>query len=213
MQNRIWTEDQSWRKFSAYERRVREWRKQKEQFKSLPDNKRQLGTPGWKALLPDMEEELAAWIEEQKSQHLCVTRTAIQMEAKELHQWFGATRECLEKFLHWHGFNLRRKRAVSQSLPEHYISPKYWHSSWRPGRRYVSILLSWATWMRPPALWLDMPGHTTVARVGEQTVSIRSSGHNRVQFTVVMADGRKLKPYVLLQGFDKSLSSQEYLER
>ena len=67
---------------SAWMRRVREWRKQKEQLVSTPDKKRRLGTPGRKALLPDMEEELAAWIEDQRSQHLRVTRTAIQMKAR-----------------------------------------------------------------------------------------------------------------------------------
>lgn len=74
------------RKFNVDEKRVREWRKQKEQLEFVPHKKRRLGTPGRRALLPDMEEALAAWIEEQRSNHLRVTRTAIQFKAKELHQ-------------------------------------------------------------------------------------------------------------------------------
>ena len=49
-------------------------------------------------------------------------------------------------------------------------------------------------------LWLDMPGDTTVSRVGEHTVSIRTTGHDKGRFTVIlaaMADGRKLNPFVV----------------
>ena len=195
------------RKFSVDERRVREWRKQKEQLVSMPDKKKRLGTPGRKVLLPDMEEELAAWIEDQRSQHLPVTRTAIQMKAKELHQGseeFGASRGWLEKFLHRYGFTLRRKTTVSQSLPECYISKvvafimktrKMIHSE-----HFSPSLIGN---MDETPLWLDIPGDTTVSRVGERTVSIRSTGYDKARFTVVlaaMADGRKIKPYVVLKG-------------
>ena len=56
--------------------------------------------------------------------------------------------------------------------------------------------------MRPP-LWLDMPGETTVSGTGEKTISIRTRGHDKGRFTVIlaaMADGRKLKPYVVFKG-------------
>ena len=52
-------------------------------------------------------------------------------------------------------------------------------------------------------LWLDMPGETTITRVGEQSVPIRTTGHEKARFTVVlaaMADGRKLKPFVVFKG-------------
>ena len=52
-------------------------------------------------------------------------------------------------------------------------------------------------------LWLDMPGDTTVTRSGERTVSIRTTGHDKGRFTVTlaaMADGRKLKPFVVFKG-------------
>ncbi len=52
-------------------------------------------------------------------------------------------------------------------------------------------------------LWLDMPGDTTVSRVGERSISIRTTGHDKGRFTVVlaaMADWRKLKPFVVFKG-------------
>ena len=51
-------------------------------------------------------------------------------------------------------------------------------------------------------LWLDMPGGTTISRVGERTVSVRNTGHNNGRFTVIlaaMADGRKVKPFVVFK--------------
>ena len=47
-------------------------------------------------------------------------------------------------------------------------------------------------------LWLDMPGDTTITRQGDRTVCIRTTGHDKMGFTVAlsaMADRRKLKPY------------------
>ena len=52
-------------------------------------------------------------------------------------------------------------------------------------------------------LWLDVPGDTTVARVGDRSVSVRTTGHDKGCFTVIlaaMADGRKLKPFVVFEG-------------
>lgn len=48
-----------------------------------------------------------------------------------------------------------------------------------------------------------MSGETTVSRAGERTISIRTTGHDKGHFTVAlaaMADGRKLKQYVVFKG-------------
>ena len=52
-------------------------------------------------------------------------------------------------------------------------------------------------------LWLDMPRDTTVMRAGERTVLICTTRHNKGRFTVIlaaMANGRKLKPFVVFKG-------------
>lgn len=52
-------------------------------------------------------------------------------------------------------------------------------------------------------LWLDMPGETSIAHRSDKSVPVRTTGHDKVRFTVVlsaMADGRKLKPYVVFKG-------------
>lgn len=59
-------------------------------------------------------------------------------------------------------------------------------------------LLFRLNWDETP-LWLDMLDATTITRSGKRSVPIRTTGHEKNQFTVcvsAMADGRKLKPYV-----------------
>ena len=48
-----------------------------------------------------------------------------------------------------------------------------------------------------------MPGEMTVERVGTRSVPLRTTGHEKSRFTVVlgaMADGWKLKPFVVVKG-------------
>lgn len=52
-----------------------------------------------------------------------------------------------------------------------------------------------------------MAGHarreTTVARTGDRSIPVRTTGHDKGSFTVIlsaMADGKKLKPFVIFKG-------------
>ena len=52
-------------------------------------------------------------------------------------------------------------------------------------------------------LWMDMAEETTVTHRGEHSLRIRTTGHEKNRFTVclcAMANGRKLKPYVVFKG-------------
>ena len=59
-------------------------------------------------------------------------------------------------------------------------------------------------------LWLDMPGDTTIARRRQRSIPLHNAGHETGRFTVflsAMADGRKLKPYVVYKGV-RAISEQ-----
>ena len=91
------------RKFGADEKKVREWRKQKQQLETLPSKKRRLDGGGRKAALLDMEEELVAWIDVLRADNLRVTRSSVQRKAIEFAQAsgneeFGTSRGWLKKF-------------------------------------------------------------------------------------------------------------------
>ena len=50
--------------------------------------------------------------------------------------------------------------------------------------------------------WLDMPGETTVEHVDARSVPLRTTGHEKSLFTVVLAsvaDRWKLKPFIVLR--------------
>ena len=78
---------------------------------------------GSKPALPDMEEELVAWIESLRAQNLRITRRIVQGKALELAQAretedFHASDGWLRKFLKRHSFSLRRRTTVGQRLPQ-----------------------------------------------------------------------------------------------
>ena len=51
-------------------------------------------------------------------------------------------------------------------------------------------------------MWFDMPTSKTVDSVGAKTVLLKTTGHEKTRFTVVLAclaDGTKLKPMVIFK--------------
>ena len=109
------------KRYKVDESCVRDWRKKKGQLVTVPSQKQRLPGAGRRLKLPDLEGQLALWIEEQRRQHLPVTRTAIQRKALQLHrgeEQFAASKGWLEKFLKRHDLSLRRTTRESQRLPQ-----------------------------------------------------------------------------------------------
>ena len=100
------------------EKRVREWKKQREALEKLPAKKKRLDGAGRKAALPDIEDMLILWIDE----NLYVTCSATQRRAVELAQEQGneeflASRGWLQKSFKHHCLSIRWRTTVSQRLP------------------------------------------------------------------------------------------------
>ena len=72
------------REFGVDERRVREWRQMKDELEKLPRKKRRLVGGGRKTALPEMEEQVVAWIEGCRAKNFRVTRASVQKYAAEL---------------------------------------------------------------------------------------------------------------------------------
>ena len=198
------------RHFGVDEKRVREWKKQKNALEALPQKKRRLDGGGRKAALPGVEEELVIWIDEMRAENQQVRRSGIQQKALSIiaergeTSDFTASRGWLENFCKRHHLSLRRRTTVSQRLPSDLI-PKV--ISFIMKTRKLLVLngysLSAIGNMDETPLWLDMPGETTITRRGERTVCIRTTGHDKMRFTVILsatADGKKLKPFVVFKG-------------
>ena len=57
--------------------------------------------------------------------------------------------------------------------------------------------------MDEKACWRDMATDATIHKTGAQSVSLKTSGHEKDQYTVILtarADAVKLKPYMVLKG-------------
>ena len=148
----------------------------------------------------------SAWKELLRAQNLRVTRN-VQSQALELTQaWedFRASDGWLQTFLKRHSFSLRRRTMVGQRLPQDLITKVVgFIMSTRKLRHSKDYPLSLIGNMDETPLWLDMPWKTTITRRGERSVPLRTTGLEKGRFNVVlsaMADGRKLKPYVVFKG-------------
>ena len=110
----------------------------------------------------------------------------------------------MEKFFKHNSLSLRCRTTVSQRLPQDLI-PKVTNfiMKIRRLRHSKDYPLSYIGNMDETPLWLDMPGETTVTRTGARSILIRTTGRDKGRFTIVlaaMADGRKLKPFVVFKG-------------
>jgi hypothetical protein len=195
------------------ERCIRDWRKLKkvieEAVSTSPANKtRKKFGGGGKSPLIDEEDELALWVMTRRDEGIKVSRQMISDKAiflfgEDLPD-FKASPGWVSKFLTRWGFCLRRSTTTGQLLPVDADSKLL--SFWK----YIASTKT--TWnindanignMDETAVWVDMPGNYTVEMVGRKSVPIKTTGKDYHRFTVVlcaMADGRKLKPFVIFKG-------------
>ena len=57
--------------------------------------------------------------------------------------------------------------------------------------------------MDETACYMDMPSDTTVAHTGSHSIPLKTTGHKKDHFTVILtakANGTKLKPFVIFKG-------------
>ena len=110
----------------------------------------------------------------------------------------------LRRFMKRKGLSLWRKTTVSQTTPEDCI-PKL--VSFIVRLRALQINHGYPQnsifAMDETACWMDMPSDTTVALRGEHSVPVKSTGHEKSHFTVILtarANGTKMKPFVVFKG-------------
>ena len=194
------------REFGVSEKVVRGWRKQKDQLKTMPKSKRagRYGVTPYK----DMENELSEWVFDLRSNKLIVTRLAIRARALQIAPKynfpnFKASASWCTRFMDWSGLTLRQKTHIAQKLPKD-IDEKV-HNFFAfviKERKRLDFALKNIINMDETPMYFDMPGNTTVNKVGSKTVSVKTTGYERQYFTVVLAfqaDGKKIHPMVIFK--------------
>ena len=150
----------------------------------------------------DMEEDIFSWISHMRARNLRVSRRMIEAKAKDVVtvQGFRASSGWLQRFMRRNGLSLRRRTTVCQSPPADSVPKLVSYilhlRNLQLNHQYQDI----STFaMDETACWMDMPSDTTIDATGSRSVPIKTTGHDKDHYTVILtarADGTKLKPYV-----------------
>lgn len=193
------------------ERRVPEWRENKETISSLQEkNKSQhryrLEGAGRKVTNQQADELLASWIEQERMQHHRVSCKQVAKKALELFEDpnFKASRGWMQKFLNRWGFTSRRKTTQRQHLPAELCDKNVSFVKYN-GNTILTYHLELGQIgnMDETAIWSDMTESTTIEIKGLKSVPILSTGHEKQRTTVrltALVDGRKLTPFIIFKG-------------
>lgn len=192
-------------------KRVRESCKQKDKLvekkKHGQSRMKRLDGGGRKAVYDVMEEIreeiLFDWVTELRSRNIHVSRRMIVEKANGFtfsNNDFKASRGWFQIFMKCKGLSLRRKQLfVKKHLPTVYQIPK---------------LVSFITHLRKlkrchkftkectdeTACWFDMPSDTTVATTGSRSVPVKTTGHEKDHYTVILTARRKCSHLKYLKG-------------
>ena len=200
------------RELGVNEKQIREWRKQKSLLSEMPKTKRarRSGAPHH----AEMEKDLNDWVLEKRQNGYIVSRTHIRLQALKLlksgkyprsstGEQFSASAGWCTRFMDRYGLSLRQRTKLSQKLPRD-LEAKIdsFVKFTLKLRRQHGYDLSQIGNMDETPMFFDLPGNRTVHPKGEATVLVKTTGHEKAHFTVVlacMADGTKLKPMVIFK--------------
>ena len=186
------------RHFGLQPSQVRDWRNKKDQLKTSAPHLLKLHS-GREAFFPDLEQELAKWIMDCRAQSLPITRNMAIKKAKELAQtnnyqekypnisFFKFSNKWLDCFMVRYDLSNRRKTTVSQHLPEDLHEKQQSFLSFVLYKRLQhNYPLQFIGNMDETPVSFDLPNSYTLEKRGSSTISIKSTGHERSTFTVIL---------------------------
>jgi hypothetical protein len=170
---------------------------------------------GRKAKFPEIEQVIVAWVKRLRREGKQVTRYMLQLKAKELakrKEWidkypdirlFTFTHKWVDGLMTRNNLSNRRRTTIAQRLPEDLIEKQHEFLSFVLCQRIQNNYdIKFIGNMDETPLTIDLPGNLTIDECGTRTVNIRTTGHERSHFTVVltcMADGMKLPPLIIFK--------------
>jgi hypothetical protein len=97
----------------------------------------------------------------------------------------------------------RRRTTIAQHLPDNLIEKQQEFLAYIMYKRIqYDYLMSFIGNMDETPMSFDLPNNTTIDERGARSISIRTTGHEKTNFTVVltcMADGTKLPPIIIFK--------------
>lgn len=194
------------REFGVGESVIRGWRKQEDALKKTKKSRKAFR--GDKARWPDLENRVEAWVNEQRAAGRGISTVSIRLKAKtyakdmDIADFQGGPSWCF-RFMRRKELSIRQRTTVCQKLP------KDWEEKLESFRSYTSgiiedekISMDHVANMDEVPLTFDIPMHRTVEKKGEKMVPIKTTGHEKSSFTVVLsctASGKKLPPMLIFK--------------
>lgn len=195
------------RKYSVDESCVRHWTKNKQQL--LNANPARKAFTGPKVgRFTEVDKRVCQYVTSLRQQGLPVTRHILQMKALEISgelniQDFKASFGWMRRMMRRNGFTLRRRTSIAQKLPTDFEEKLIEYQRFIIGlRKQCNHLLSQIGNADETPVYFDMTTNLTVEKKGAKSVTVKSTGNEKLRITVmlaVLADGNKLPPYVILR--------------
>jgi transposase-like protein len=194
------------RQFSVNEKQVRMWRKNQASLELMP--KRKKAARGLSVAFPQLEQELNQWILTLRQNGFIVSRTMIRIRALNLMKEpafqplkpkaFVASAGWCTRFMNRNGLCLRQRTKISQKLPRDLEEKiENFQKFVIALRKKYDFEMGQIGNMDETPVCFDMPSNQTVERSGVKTVQVKTTGHEKTRFTVVLcrlADGTRLSP-------------------
>ena len=181
------------RKFDVDKSNVKKWKRNKEARR------------GKKAQHPDLEKTSLEWVEERRLGGIAINtgKTHCQKKMKLNQSEFKASCGWASNFMSKHNFSVRRRTHISQKLPadieEKLMNFQQFIIKMRWEKDYPLSLIGNAD---QTPLTFDMPADSAIDFSSISSISIKTTGHEKNRFTVMlacMADSTKLKPYIIFK--------------
>ena len=202
------------KKFNVDRKRIREWQSAKAKLQAADNKRKRLEGGGRKPFDVGLEDELLEWVHERRSSGLRVSRAMISHKARAIHEQkckagqvspsFIASNGWVQKFMARNGLSVRRRTTESQKDPDRLIDKLIAYIlQVRRQRNRHSYNHSDIIAMDETAVWQDMLSSTTVDNVGEKSIRLKTTGHEKSKVSVCLtakADGTKLKPFIVFPG-------------
>ena len=217
------------KKFNVDHKRIREWQRTKAKLQAA-DNKRKCLDGGVrKPFAVGLEDELLEWIHERRSTGLQVSRAMIPHKAQAIHEQKCKAWQVSPSFILSNGWV--QKCMARNRLSERCRTTELQKDQDRLIDKLIAYILqvqrqqnrhsyshSDIIAMDQTAVWQYMLSSTTVDNVGEKSIRLKTTGHERSKVSVCLtakADGIKLKPFIVFLGAKRETKqlNEEYKNR
>ncbi len=188
------------------EKMIRSWRQQEEKLKTVSGSKHNLR--GRHAKWPELEDELCSWVTDQRSQGITVSTKMIIFQAKQIaaeqnHEDFTGHATWCFRFMKRKNLVMRTRTKLAQKMPNEFEDKIIeFHRFIINQRKSTNFELSQIANMDETPLTFDVPCNKTVDLKGTKSITVKTSGHEKTHYTVVLtccADGTKLPPMLIFK--------------